>query len=113
MKKLKEISYYLAADIFALIAVIICIYNIFGGELPEILSLFFVWASLLMLYMGESKRKWKLIRKNALIQSGAMRARYRLEDIKDELQEENPDCETILKCIDESITELKRCIEEA
>lgn len=113
MKKLKEISYNLAAVIFALIAAIISINNIFGGELPELLLWFFIWASLSMLYMGESKRNWKLRRKIALIQSGTMRARYRLEDIKEELQEENPDCETILKCTDESLTELRRCIDEA
>lgn len=112
MKKLKEISYNFAAVIFALIAMIISIYNIFGGELPEILMWFFIWASLLMLYLGESKRNWKLRKKNTLIGCGIMRARYRLEDIKDELQEEKPDCETILKCTEESITELKRCMDE-
>lgn len=112
MKKLKEISYNLAAVIFAQIAMIISIYNIFGGELPEILVWFFIWGSLLMLYLGESKKSWHLRKKITFMQGEAMRARYCLEDIQYELQEENPDRETILKCTDESIAELKQCIKE-
>lgn len=113
MKKLKEISYNLAAVIFALIAMIISIYNIFVGELPEIIVWFFIWGSLLMLYLGESKRSWQLRKKVNFMRGGAMQAIFRLEDIKDELQEENPDRETIQKCTDESITELRRCLDEA
>ncbi len=112
MKKLKEISYNLAAVIFALIAMVISIYNIFVGELPEILVWFFIWVSLLMLYLGELKRSRQLRKKISLMQGKAMWARYRLEDIRYELQEENPNHETILKLTDESIAELKQCIKE-
>lgn len=112
MKKLKEISYNLAAVIFALIAMVISIYNIFGGEVPEIFVWFFIWGSLLMLYLGKSKKSWQLRKKISLMQGKAMWTRYRLEDIEYELQEENPNRETILKLTDESIAELKQCIKE-
>lgn len=111
--KISKMKYNLIAVIFSIIAMIISIFNFFSGNHIEILPWVFIWGSLLMNYLGESKRVLELRKKQSSIFTRAMRTNFLLENIKQELQEENPDCKKVLKYTDESMTEIEQCLNEA
>lgn len=111
MKKCTFLMDILAIMIF-IVAMVLSVIGIIKPEIPQITIWFLLWFGLMINWQAETKRKIKEQRKNALMGICILKLGYSLDDISDELHQENPCNETMLKDCERALDEIHECIKE-
>lgn len=111
MKKCTYLMDILAIMIF-IVAMVLSVISIFKPEIPQITIWVLLWFGLIIEWQTEYKRRIKERKKNLLIDFCIFKVRYNLDDIRDELHQENPCNETMLKDYERALDEIHECYKE-
>ena len=111
MKKCTFLMDILAIMIF-IVAMVLSVISIFKPEIPQITIWALLWFGLIIEWQTETKRKIKEQKKKALLGVCTFKVKCDLEDIRDELYQENPCNETMLKDCERALDKIHECYKE-
>ena len=111
MKKCTYLMDILAIMIF-IVAMVLSVISILKPEIPEITVWALLWFGLMIEWQAETKRKINEQKKNTLMTICIFRLECNLDDIRDELNQENPCNETMLKDCERAFDEIHECYKE-